>query len=107
MTLSDLVSSHHQTATLFSDDAAELKLSPSAEAQKGMDRVPPGESEPVEGEGAGGGIETNNTLWDTARILLGVPKCFVTYKRPLACRQQSRQTSVAHKLPSYQRSHPY
>jgi hypothetical protein len=97
MTLSDLVSSHHQTATLSSDDAAELKLSPSAEAQKDMDRVPPGESELLEGEssgstqhsgspvemaqdnrrvgnsGAGRGIETNNTLWDIARILFGVP----------------------------------
>ena len=92
-------SSNHQTTTLSSDDAAELKLSPSAEAQKDMDRVPfPGEPEPLEGKssgstqhsstpvemapdnhregnsGAGGGIETNNTSWDMARILLGVSK---------------------------------
>ncbi len=32
-----LHSSNHETATLSSDDAAELKLSPSAEAQKDMD----------------------------------------------------------------------
>jgi hypothetical protein len=32
-----LHSTNHQTATLSSDDAAELKLSPVAEAQKDMD----------------------------------------------------------------------
>jgi hypothetical protein len=49
-----LHSSNHQTATLSSDDAAELKLSPSAEAQKDMDRVPfPGEPDPLEGESSG------------------------------------------------------
>ena len=35
-----LHSSNYQTATLSSDDAAEVKLSPSAETQKDMDRVP-------------------------------------------------------------------
>jgi hypothetical protein len=42
-----LHSSNHQTATLSSDDAAELKLSPSVETQKDTDRVPfPGEPDP-------------------------------------------------------------
>ena len=45
-----LHSSDHQTATLSSDDAAEVKLSLSAETQKDMDRVPfPAEPDP-EGE---------------------------------------------------------
>jgi len=44
-----LHSSNHQTATLSPNDAAEVKLSPSAEAQKDMDRVP----FPPEGESNG------------------------------------------------------
>jgi hypothetical protein len=48
-----LHSSDHQTATLSSDDAAEVKLSLSAETQKDMDRVPfPAEPDP-EGESSG------------------------------------------------------
>jgi hypothetical protein len=35
-----LHSSNHQIATLSSDDAAELKLTPSAEAQEDTDNVP-------------------------------------------------------------------
>jgi hypothetical protein len=42
-----LHSSTHQTATPSSDDAAELKLSPSADTQKDTDRLPfPGEPDP-------------------------------------------------------------
>ena len=49
-----LHSSNHQTATLSSDDAAEVKLSPSAEAQKDMVRVAfPGEPDPLEDESSG------------------------------------------------------
>jgi hypothetical protein len=48
-----LHSSNHQTATLSLDDAAEVKLSPSTETQKDMDRVPfPAEPDP-EGETSG------------------------------------------------------
>jgi hypothetical protein len=48
-----LHSSNHQTATLSSGDAAEVKLSLSAETQKDMDRVPfPAEPDP-EGESSG------------------------------------------------------
>src|SRR5262249_49442825 len=95
----DLHSSDHQTATPSSDDAPELKVSPSAEAQKDIDRAPfPGEIEPLEGEssgsmqhsgspvemaqdnhresnsGASGGMETNNALRDVDQALLGVLK---------------------------------
>ena len=49
-----LHSSNHETATLSSDDAAEVKLSPSAEAQKAMVRVAfPGEPDPLEDESSG------------------------------------------------------
>ena len=49
-----LHSSNHETATLSSDDAAEVKLSPSAEAQKDMVRVAfPGEPDPLEDESSG------------------------------------------------------
>jgi hypothetical protein len=45
-----LHSSNHQTATLSSDDAADVKLSPSAETQKDMDQVPfPDEPDPEGG----------------------------------------------------------
>jgi hypothetical protein len=48
-----LHSSDHQTATLSLDDAAEAKLSPSAENQKDMGRLPfPAEPDP-EGESSG------------------------------------------------------
>ena len=94
-----LHSSNHQAATLSSDDAPELKLSPSAEAQKDIDRAPfPGEIEPLEGVSSGsalhsgspveiapdnhregnsrvsGGMETNDTSRDMDRALLGVLK---------------------------------
>jgi hypothetical protein len=42
-------SGDHQTATLSSDDAAQVKLSPSAEARKEMDRI----AFPHEGESSG------------------------------------------------------
>ena len=49
-----LHSSNHETATLSSDDGAEVKLSPSAEAQKVLVRVAfPGEPDPLEGESSG------------------------------------------------------
>lgn len=44
-----LHSGDHQTATLSSDDAAQVKLSPSAEAQKEVDRI----AFPHEGESSG------------------------------------------------------
>jgi len=95
-----LQSRNHETTTLSSDDAAELKLSPSAEAQKDIDRTPfPGEIERLEGEssgsstqhsgspvemaqdnhregnsGASGGMETNNTSRDMDQARLGVLK---------------------------------
>ena len=59
-----LHSSNHQTATLSSDDAAEVKLSLSAETQKDMDRVPfPAEPEP-EGESSGSAQSSGLTGFD-------------------------------------------
>ena len=94
-----LHSSNHQAPTPSSDDAPELKLSPSAEAQKDIDRAPfPGEIERLEGgssgstqhsgspvelaqdnhresnSGASGGMETNNASRDVDQALLGVLK---------------------------------
>ncbi len=65
-----LHSSNDQTATLSSDDAAELKLSESAEAQKDTDRVPfPGEPD-LEGETSGSAQHSRLTGVDPEQIPL-------------------------------------
>jgi hypothetical protein len=66
-----LHSSNHQTETLSSDDAAELKLSPSAEAQKDMDRVSFPGTGPLEGESSGSMQHLGSPVENGARTSRG------------------------------------